>query len=95
MRRMYAGLMMAMVGLILSACHTPAILNQPEAGVPSWAVKECGLQPTMCSASACCGQDEICGGSPEAVGCPADSCCPVGNTDAYGARRPVGQKHQP
>lgn len=65
---------------------TPLLRSQP--GYPcGTAGKVCVVQKT------CCGQDDVCGGEPDVVGCPAGSCC-FDPSDGIGAKRTTKQTPQ-
>lgn len=60
------------------------IRTTPQPGYP------CGYQGVSCGNHMCCSTGEVCGA--EHTGCPAGSCCFVGNDQSYGAKRPHPQR---
>ena len=70
----------------------PNPLLQPSPGFP------CGIDGVVCTDATghpnrmCCDQNEICGGSLGAVGCPDGSCCFEGSSNLMAGRKPHPQR---
>jgi hypothetical protein len=83
-----AGVAALVLAAALGGCSTPAILVSPPTGPGTeW---PCGLRGVVCGGGMCCWSGDVCGGKPFS-GCPAASCCFVGDDGMTGARPPRPQ----